>query len=91
MVQSDLLMLTVILLKSALKMILPLILTGIIIGLLVSMFQSITGLQEQSLSYVPKMIAILFVLAYLAPYLIHTQLRMTREIMTQLPYLLTKM
>ena len=91
MEEADLLVFTVMLLKSVLKMILPLILTGILVGLLVSVFQSITGLQEQSLTYVPKMIAILLVLAYLTPYLISTQLRITQEVINQLPILLSKL
>ena len=88
MSESDLLVFTIMLLKTVLKMILPLILSGIIVGLLVSIFQSITGLQEQSLSYVPKMIIIFAVLAYLTPYLINLHLKITHEIITQLPILL---
>lgn len=36
----------------------PLLLTALIIGLLVSLFQTITSIQEQTLAFVPKILAI---------------------------------
>ena len=40
----------------AMKIALPLLLVGLIVGLLVSIFQAVTQIQEQTLSFVPKMI-----------------------------------
>jgi len=36
----------------------PILLCGLIIGLLVSIFQAVTSIQEQSLSFIPKIIGI---------------------------------
>ena len=46
----------------------PLLLVGLIVGLAVSVFQALTSVQEQTLSIVPKMLAVLLVgLFLLAP------------------------
>ena len=46
----------------ALTIIAPLVGTGIAVGLTVSILQSITSIQEQSLTFVPKLVAVSFVL-----------------------------
>jgi len=46
----------------------PVLLTGLIVGVAISLFQALTSVQEQSLSQVPKMIAVMAVtLLLLAP------------------------
>jgi len=46
----------------------PLLLVGLIVGVAVSVFQALTSVQEQTLSIVPKMLAVLLVgLFLLAP------------------------
>ena len=40
------------------KMSLPVLLTSMIIGLVVSIFQTVTSIQEQTLTFVPKVIAV---------------------------------
>lgn len=37
---------------------LPILLTGLIVGLVVSIFQTATSIQEQTLAFVPKIIAV---------------------------------
>lgn len=41
------------------KVTMPLLLVSLIIGLIISIFQTITSIQEQTLTFVPKLIAIL--------------------------------
>lgn len=41
-----------------LKTALPLLLVSLVVGLLVSIFQTVTSIQEQTLTFVPKIIAI---------------------------------
>jgi flagellar biosynthetic protein FliQ len=56
------------LLMTALLIAGPLLLIGLVIGVAVSLFQALTSVQEQTLSMVPKMLAVAFVsLALLAP------------------------
>lgn len=45
-----------------LKCALPLLLVSLIIGLIISIFQTVTSIQEQTLTFVPKLIAIFLVL-----------------------------
>lgn len=40
------------------KVSLPILLTGLVVGLIVSIFQTATSIQEQTLAFVPKIIAV---------------------------------
>ena len=44
------------------RMSLPVLLTSMIIGLVVSIFQTVTSIQEQTLTFVPKVIAVFMVI-----------------------------
>ena len=43
----------------------PILIVGMVVGLIVSIFQATTSIQEQTLTFVPKVAAILLVLAFL--------------------------
>ena len=62
-----------------LKVSLPFLLSAMIIGLLVSFFQAITSLQEQTLTFVPKALVVVFVVFILFPWLINTMIDYTAE------------
>ena len=47
----------------------PILLVGLLVGLTISVFQSVTQLQEQTLTFVPKIIAMGAVAAMLIPWL----------------------
>jgi flagellar biosynthetic protein FliQ len=56
------------LLMTALILAAPALLIGLVVGLAVSLFQALTSVQEQTMSLIPKMFAVLFVtLVLLAP------------------------
>ncbi|HEX4772166.1 MAG TPA: flagellar biosynthesis protein FliQ [Bryobacteraceae bacterium] len=55
-------------------------LASLVIGITVSMFQAVTQLQEQTLSYVPKVIGVLITLAILAPWMITQTVRFTQTL-----------
>ena len=44
----------------------PLLLVSLIVGLIISIFQTITSIQEQTLTFVPKVIAVFFTLMLVA-------------------------
>ncbi|WP_010301484.1 flagellar biosynthesis protein FliQ [Kurthia senegalensis] len=48
----------------------PLLLVALIVGLLVSIFQATTQIQEQTLSFVPKIIAVLVALVFFGPWML---------------------
>ena len=47
----------------------PLLATGLVVGLTVSVFQAVTQIQEQTLAFVPKILAIMIALLVLLPWL----------------------
>ncbi len=51
----------------------PLLLGSLIVGLLISIFQATTQIQEQTLTYVPKILLIFFMLMLIGPWML-TQL-----------------
>ena len=60
--------------QAALMLSLPLLLSGMAVGLTVSVFQAATQIQEQTLTFVPKIITVLVVLLFLAPWLLNVML-----------------
>ena len=56
------------------------LLVSLIIGLLVSIFQTVTSIQEQTLTFVPKIIGVFVTLILLGPWIMNTLV----EFMTQL-------
>lgn len=63
-----------------LKVSMPVLLVSLCVGLLVSIFQTVTSIQEQTLTFVPKIIAIFVALILLAPWMMKSIV----EFMTQL-------
>ena len=48
----------------------PVLAAGLITGVIVSVFQAVTQVQEASLSFVPKLAAILLVFAFMGPWML---------------------
>ena len=61
-------------LELTLKIALPLLLVGLVIGQLVSIFQAVTQIQEQSLSFIPKILAVAVVLVVAGPWMLDQML-----------------
>ena len=57
-------------LMTALMICAPALLVGMVVGLCVSFFQTITSLQEQTLTIVPKMLAVLTTIVLLMPWIL---------------------
>lgn len=55
-------------------------LASLVIGLTISMFQAVTQLQEQTLSYVPKVIGVLITIGILGPWMIMQTVRFTQTL-----------
>jgi flagellar biosynthetic protein FliQ len=51
------------------KVSLPIMLTALVVGLIISLIQALTQVQEMTLSFVPKIIAIFFALVIFLPYI----------------------
>ena len=59
-------------LLTALMICAPALLVGMCVGLLVSFFQTVTSLQEQTLTIVPKMLAVVTTIVLLTPWILAT-------------------
>lgn len=57
----------------------PILLSAIVVGLAISIIQSVTQIQEQTLTFVPKIFAALLVLIVAAPWMIETFTSTTKE------------
>lgn len=63
-----------------LKMCAPLLGIGLLVGLVVSVFQATTQIQEQSLQFIPKLIAIFVAMIVFGPWMLSLILDFTRNI-----------
>ena len=63
----------------------PVLLMGMLVGLIVSVFQATTSIQEQTLTFVPKIAAILAALLFFGPWMITTLRQYTINLFTQIP------
>lgn len=69
----------------ALKVALPLLLAGLVVGLLVSIFQAVTQIQEQTLAFIPKILAIAAVLVIAGPWMLGQVLSYTTQLYNSIP------
>lgn len=67
----------------------PLLLAALVVGLLVSIVQAVTQLQEQTLSFVPKLLAIAVVLLVALPWMLQVIVRYTVELFRSIPALVS--
>jgi len=63
-----------------LKTALPLLLISLVVGLLISIFQTVTSIQEQTLTFVPKIIAIFLGLVLLGGWMLQNMSDFTVEL-----------
>jgi len=68
----------------------PLIL-GLAVGLMVSIFQTVTSIQEQTLAFVPKIIAVMASLIIFGPFILSTIVGFFRQMVINLPYFVVPM
>jgi flagellar biosynthetic protein FliQ len=69
----------------ALKISLPLLGVGLIVGVLISIIQAVTSIQEQTLAFIPKVLAMAIVLVVGGPWMLNQLLSYTSELWTSIP------
>jgi len=74
-------------LKTAVFLAGPLLLVTLVVGLLISIFQAATQINEMTLSFIPKLLAVGITLAAIGPWLINTMVDYVRHVLTQIPLL----
>jgi flagellar biosynthetic protein FliQ len=63
----------------------PLLLVGMVVGLIVAILQATTSIQEQTLSFVPKIAAILIALVIFGRFLLQSLVEYTRRLFESIP------
>lgn len=63
----------------------PMLLGALVVGVLVSLFQAVTQINEQTLSFIPKILVIAAALVFFAPWMMETITEFTREIFLRIP------
>ena len=71
--------------KITLLLSLPVLLAGLIVGLLVSIFQATTQINEMTLSFVPKILAVIAVTIFAMPWMLNMLLDYTRRLLDFIP------
>jgi flagellar biosynthesis protein FliQ len=69
----------------ALKISLPLLGVGLVVGVLISVIQAVTSIQEQTLSFIPKVLAMAVVLVIGGPWMLNQLLSYTTELWSSIP------
>ena len=62
----------------------PLLALALVVGLIISIFQAATQIQEQTLAFVPKIVAVLVALVFFGPWMLSHMLSYTTEIFSNL-------
>lgn len=66
----------------------PILIVSVVVGLLVSIFQTITQIQEATLTFVPKIVACVVTLIILLPWMLNIFITDVKEMFDMIPGLL---
>lgn len=66
----------------------PMLGFGLITGIIVSIFQAVTSIQEMTLTFIPKILAVVLALFIFFPWLIQIMLSFTSKVFTLIPQII---
>jgi flagellar biosynthetic protein FliQ len=69
----------------ALKISLPLLGVGLLVGVVISIIQAVTQIQEQTLAFIPKVVAMAAVLVIGGPWMLNQLLSYTADLWSSIP------
>jgi flagellar biosynthetic protein FliQ len=70
------------------KLCAPILITSLVVGFAISLFQSVTQIQEVTLSFVPKMVAVSVALLVTGKWMLHEMITFTEQLFEIIPRLL---
>ncbi|UCF90330.1 MAG: flagellar biosynthesis protein FliQ [Desulfobacterales bacterium] len=70
--------------KTAIILAAPMLLAGLAVGLLVSVFQAATQINEMTLTFIPKMLAVAVALIFFFPWMVQTMVTMMESLFDNL-------
>ncbi len=77
MLEADVIYLVQEALLITLKIAAPILILSMIVGLLISILQTTTSIQEQTLTFVPKLVAVFLAIAFFFAYMLNTMMDYT--------------
>ena len=66
----------------------PLLLAALVVGLIISIFQAATQINEQTLSFIPKLLAIFLVLILAGPWMLQIMVDYIRRLFESIPQII---
>lgn len=63
----------------------PVLLVGVVVGLLIGLVQALTQIQDQTVSFVPKIVTMALALAICLPWLIQRMMTYSHDLFTHIP------
>ncbi len=66
----------------------PLLLSALVVGLLIGIFQAATQIQEMTLSFIPKLLALVIALFVAGPWMLQVVVTFTQRLIMDIPSLL---
>lgn len=75
-------------LKVTLMVSAPMLGFGLVTGIAVSIFQAVTSIQEMTLTFIPKILAVVLALLIFFPWLLQTMLRFTHKVLADIPLII---
>ena len=64
---------------------LPAVGVGLLVGFLISLFQAVTQIQEQTLTFVPKVVSVLLTIAFTSPWIVSMMVDFTNTLWSNIP------
>lgn len=72
---------------ATMKLSLPLLLTGLVVGVIISVLQAATQIQEQTLSFVPKIVAVALAAFFILPWMIQVMVEYTEDLFVNMAHM----
>ncbi|WP_297811292.1 flagellar biosynthesis protein FliQ [uncultured Helicobacter sp.] len=83
--ESQLMALAIETYKITLTLSLPMLLVGLVVGLMISIFQATTQINEMTLTFVPKILAVIVVIIFTMPWMLNMLMDFTTRIFNMMP------
>ncbi len=71
--------------KVTLMLAAPMLLGALVVGIVVSLFQAVTQINEQTLSFIPKILVIVMAMVLLSPWMMETMTSFTKDLYVGIP------
>lgn len=63
----------------------PMLILGLVVGVLISILQSVTQIQEMTLTFVPKIVATVLALIFFGPWMLRMMMSFSIQLFARLP------